>query len=724
MDNRTCIWKKGENGENTWMCLVKKFDLNSDANKALAKIAVDSKYWLFVNGRPVIFEGGIKRGPDRHSIYYDEVDLGEFLNQGRNTIAILVLFFGKQGFSHLDSGRGGLVFEMDINGDTICSDESWKVKKHPAYVSADEKDEKSNFRLSESNLYFDAGKDIPGWYMPDYDTSDWDNAEVIDDAPSYWGPFHKRIIPQLKDFGYKKYINSDELKGHKTKEKEIFKMKLPYNAQITPVLKVIAPEGRRITIKADNYVDALYDTKSVMSVYYTKAGYQEYESLGWMNGEYIYYEIDEGVTIQELGYHETGYNTEFVGSFVCNDTFLNKLWQKSLRTLYITMRDNFMDCPDRERAQWWGDVNLEMQQMLYCLDERALLLYKKGVEMMSGWTLDSGYMLTVVPSGKDQFELPMQNLAGIWGFWYYYRYTGDASFLPQAYDASKEYLNLFEMKDGLVVHRTGSWDWPDWGDNADIAPMENAWYYMALDSLINMAELLGKQDESCSFITRKNGIKNSYDKSFWKGSFYYDKTDNGKPDDRANALAVISGLAEPDKYADIVEVLEKTTNSSPYMEKYVLDALCIAGRIDKAIIRMKTRYKEMVDYDYSTLWEYWNQDGTLNHAWSGGPLITMSKYIAGIRPLEAGYKRFEIKPCLADLTNVKCDVPSAKGLISVEISKADDRYCMKLKIPMGTEADVYLPVIDQKSLSDIGYEYSLTADGFAVFKLKEGEHYL
>lgn len=43
------------------------------------------------------------------------------------------------------------------------------------------------------------------------------------------------------------------------------------------------------------------------------------------------------------------------GSFACDDDFYNELWKRSARTLYITMRDNYMDCPDRERAQWWGD---------------------------------------------------------------------------------------------------------------------------------------------------------------------------------------------------------------------------------------------------------------------------------------------------------------------------------------------------------------------------------
>ena len=75
-----------------------------------------------------------------------------------------------------------------------------------------------------------------------------------------------------------------------------------------------------------------------------------------------------------------------------------------------------MDCPDRERAQWWGDVTVEMQ-MMYCLDENALLLYKKGIETMAGTAKEKGRLMTVVPSGKDQFELPFQNLAGIWGLW-------------------------------------------------------------------------------------------------------------------------------------------------------------------------------------------------------------------------------------------------------------------------------------------------------------------
>ncbi|MDE7417442.1 MAG: hypothetical protein K2N44_14275 [Lachnospiraceae bacterium] len=726
MNNNTkWIWKNGENNENTWMNFVKKFELPNAPQTATAQIAVDSKYWLYINGILAVFEGGIKRGPTKSSTYYDEIDLAKYLKKGENTIAVLVWYFGKSGFSHLSSGQGGLLFEADIDGRRISSDDSWRVMKNPAYVKPDAFDAPANFRLSESNIYYDAARDIGQWYSMDYDISLWDKADMICSADEgVYGTLQSRMIPQFKDYGLKDYENSRDFEGFTTTEDTVFKMKLPYNAQVTPYLKVHADKGKKISIKSDTYDDMLYDTKSIMSVYYTKDGEQEYECFGWINGEYMYYTIPKGVTIQKLQYRETGYDTEFAGSFACDDDFLNKLWGKSLRTLYITMRDTFMDCPDRERVQWWGDVNVEMQMMLYCLDEKALLLYKKGVNSMAGWAEDTGHMLTVVPSGTEQFELPLQNLAGIWGFSYYYDYTGDVSVIRRVYPMAKSYVLNYKMApDGLVEHRSGSWDWPDWGENADIAPMENAWYYMALNSCRKMAEILEIHDDIAIYDERMKSIKISYDRAFLKDGYYYHITTNEKPDDRANALAVLSGLADEKEYSNILEILCTSENASPYMEKYVLDALCEMGYIDEAVQRMKKRYREMVEYDYSTLWEYWDQGGTLNHAWSGGPLITMSKYIAGIKPLDTAYRMFEIKPHMGELNFIKCTVPSIQGDIVLEIRKTGGHFKMGVTIPAHTQAEIYLPLMNNEPLQSSEYEYTLT-DGYAKFVLTEGKYNL
>ena len=607
------IWIKGENKVNTWICFRKVFDWKK-GDAETAAIAVDTKYRLYLNDELIIREGGLKRGPARNATYYEEIDLGEHLKEGRNTLAILVCFFGKDGFSHVSSKVGGLRFAM---GDVV-SDKTWKAAVHPAFVEPDEKDPPTNFRLAESNIYFDGRRDIPDWYKSDYDDTCWGNAyECTKKESLAWGELVKRIIPQFKNYDLTRI------------ETDAHSIRLPYNAQFFPYIKVSAPAGKKILIKTDNYDTGMYDEKCAMAVYYTKEGIQEFESPAWLNGEKIIIKAPKSVKILELGFRETSYDTQVVKQFRSGDEFLNKLWDKCVRTLIITMHDTFMDCPDRERVQWWGDVTIEMQESICCLDEKALLLYKKGVESMAGWARGS-HMMTVVPSGTEQFELPMQNLAGIVGFWYYYENTKDIDVPRIAYDMSMKYLRLYRMKkNGLVVHRKGSWDWPDWGEHADTPVMENAWYYMALKACKNMAVLLNAGEEDLDFINeRMSSIEGSYNKLFNKNNeFFYGKTDNGQPDDRANALAFLSGLAPRESYSGITKVLSTTENSSPYMEKYVLDALCMMGEVDLAVKRIKRRYKGMVDEDYSTLWEFWTKEGTKNHAWSGGPLIIMDKYL-------------------------------------------------------------------------------------------------
>ncbi len=46
------------------------------------------------------------------------------------------------------------------------------------------------------------------------------------------------------------------------------------------------------------------------------------------------------------------------------------------------------------------------------------------------------------------------------------------------------------------------------------------------------------------FDKRIKTIKENYNRVFLKDGYYYNSTANHKPDDRANALAVLSGLAD------------------------------------------------------------------------------------------------------------------------------------------------------------------------------------
>ena len=71
-------------------------------------------------------------------------------------------------------------------------------------------------------------------------------------------------------------------------------------------------------------------------------------------------------------------------------------------------------------------------------------------------------------------------------------------------------------------------------------------------------------------------------------------------------MAVVSGLASADKYPALTEALKKEYHASPYMEKYVLEALFVMGQPEAALHRIHERYAKMMGYkDYTTLFEGW-----------------------------------------------------------------------------------------------------------------------
>ena len=687
--NAKWIWDKENLTEkNVWMCFNKKVTLDKIPKELIAHISADSKYWLYINGETVVFEGNVKRGPNKNSGYYDSIDISPFLKKGENSICALVWYWDNEtSYSYSGSGQGGFLFEAEGKDITIISDKSWKVKRNGAYV--DSALYPPNYRLPEYSVYYDAREDMSNWLNQAYDVSSWENATEYDSGGK--GPYGKlfpRGIPFLKDYGLKEYENSKNYENYTVTKAlgEKITVNVPYNAQLTPYLKIKALAGKKIRITTENTLIG-----AVSTTYITKEGEQEFESLGWVNGENITYKIPKGVTVVSLMYRETGYNTSFCGDFRCDDEFMNSLWQKSLRTLYVTMRDNFMDCPDRERAQWWGDVTSEMIMTMYSLDSNSYLLYQKGVDAMLSHVDETKVLQTVVPINGDYFELPVQQLAGIVGFLTYYQYTGDKAFVEKVYDASIDYLKLWEIgENNLVVHREGSWDWPDWGNKADMTAIENAWVYYALSATEEMAKISGKTTDIPFITERKEAIAKGYQTLWTEEGFKSD--DASKPDDRANALAILAGLAKKEQYNTIKNVLTTTQNSSPYMEYYVLEALCKMGEYEAAYGRTKDRYEDMMCEDYSTLWEFWDSwRGTRNHAWSGGPLVIMSKHFAGITPLEAGYKKVNIDPQYNLSDSMSCTVPSVKGLITLVYKNLNGTYTVNLTLPQGMKAVLSVP---------------------------------
>jgi alpha-L-rhamnosidase len=693
--------ERSQSATNTWLAYRKVIDLQDVPTKALSRIAVDSKYWLWINGKSVVFEGGLKRTANPFDTYYDEVDIAPFLQSGENIIAVLVCYFGKTGFSHNSSGRAGLLFDCQQPGFELISDKSWSCALLTAYQVAGEP--LPNYRLPESSILFDARKDIGPWQTDKTIRLGWTN--IIGNAGDYpWNKLIKRPIPLFKDFGltgYPKQNNRVSAHGFDT-----IICELPYNAQITPYLKVDAPEGKKIIIATDNYLYHNGGADGIRAEYITKNGVQEYESLGWMNGHKVYYIIPEGVKVLELRYRESGYDTDFTGSFHCSDPFFNKLWEKARRTLYITMRDSYMDCPDRERALWTGDAVNEAGEAFYALSLSSHTLARNWLYEVFGWQRPDGVIYS--PFGNWQRELPGQSLAtiGYYGLWTYYLYTGDKETLANLYDGAKRYLNLWEPDGkGTMKLRRGDWTWGDWGQNKDMLLLYNLWYYIAVQGMHNAAVELGKTDEAARFAQFMSDFKTSFNKQFWNGTAYRDPEYQGKTDDRAQALAVVSGVADPKKFPALLKVFQTEEHASPYMEKYVFEAMMQMGYEKEAMNRHKKRFDEMVNHpDFTTLFEGWGigvkgyGGGTVNHAWSGGGLTILSQYVCGVAPLKPGFELFQVMPQPGHLNEATTTLESVKGFIRTSFKKQASGMEIKVSVPATTRAIVGVPVTGVKRI--------------------------
>lgn len=684
-DDSTC------NERNVWIEFRKDFDLKKKVKKAEAKIAADSKYWLWINGEMAVFEGGLKRGPNRNDSYYDIIDLAPYLKKGKNDIRLLLWYFGKSGFSHNSSGKSGIIFDAPEIG--LTSDRTWLSQRLDAFQTADKP--KPNYRLSEANIRYDARLEGQDRLKPSVEIGRWG------DQP--WGGLVLRPIPQWKDYGIVEvaFTETSDDQGNK-----VLAARLPYNTQMTPVIDVTdAVGGTLIRMETDHIMGG--SEPCIRAEYITKEGRQKYESLGWMNGDElrIIYPAESGIVINSVGYRETGYDCEFEGSFTCSDETINRFWGKAMRTLYVNMRDTYFDCPDRERAQWWGDVTVLIGQSFYQLSPDANALVRKAIHELVDWQRADGTIYSPVPSGTWKNELPAQMLSSVgpYGFWYYYMHTGDKETMEYVYPAVRKYLSVWTLdEDGLTVGRKGGWSWGDWGTNIDLRLLLAAWHYLALQAATDMAELTGNEADIPEYTRIRESIYKAFN-THWNGYAYRYPSYQGATDDRVQAMAILSGLADEDKHEQIFQLLKTQKHASPYMEKYVLEALVKKGHGDFAIERFKKRFGPMIaDSLHTTLFEGWEEGGygggSTNHAWSGGMLTVIAENICGVRPTVPGWKEFEICPYPV-ISECSITIPSVAGMISSSFKDNEEAFVMNVSIPKGTTATVMVPQQEYSSIT-------------------------
>ncbi|MBI3766450.1 MAG: hypothetical protein HY277_08115 [Ignavibacteriales bacterium] len=613
--------------------------------------------------------------------------------------------------------KGGVLFDAVLSGTDpkkIISDNSWKVRLHPSFITTQQQQQWNDWKWVEYPIVYDARNNPGNWTALSFDDAAWAPASVkgkVPDAP--WNLLVHRTIPLLKVLDAISFDNQANLL-RSIRIDTTFTADVENNIQGYLYLKVNAPAGDTITIRMNEWYTERYITKE---------GVQEYITYQWQNTsgqpwskhcvEIAFTGISGTIQIVDLKFKPAGYNTNFVGTFNCNNSRLNTLWNKCRNTSYVCMRDQFYDCPDRERGQWWGDVSEQILYSFYLYDSRASLLAKKGFRELMNTQKSDGSLYTTAPGTK--FHLPDQNLAAVMSIGDYFMYTGDTALVRELYPKISIYIRHYVAShcnsDGMLILQKGVWNWIDWGDNLDVQTgstntVVNGLFIRLMETLKLLAKATGNSREVVYYQKLQDEARKHFNEYFWNREsrayvFYTLQNSQSKTiDDRSNAWAVLAGVVDSSRQDGVLDILNTKLYASPYQERYIEDAMFVMGKDSAAIARMLNYYQPDIDSWSQTMWERMGNNSTNNHAWAASPCYLLGAYVAGIKPTAPGFSSYQVLPMLGPLTALSATVPSMKGTITTIDSLFTNKFTLELSSPSGSQAVVGIPrKCDWKSVS-------------------------
>ena len=426
------VWLDCGSEKNTLHCFMTKFKLKAVPEKAVAAVSAETVYRLYINGKTVVCEGPVHRESKPGCGWYDELDLSPYLQEGENVIAAQVWYWGNGGRNNVAVERGGFLFACSA---LRIAPEDWDYSMQPAVYTLTED--------TTSGLY--GGYDI-GWDARKALPADWINgnsagfgmATVLGEypckpfGPLFRSPLEPFVYEEVRDYAAQSKTDFVIEAGEFNHELCNIECTLPAAEQFYPYFCVKAPAGEKIGIQTDRRRtnggpgDEHNVYKGHRIEYITAEGLNEFDSYDWLFGERVTYTLPKSAEIVRLGWRRTANAAKAVGTFQSDDALLNTMVKKSVKTLQVCMRGNYMDCPDRERGQWIGDVSTQVPQTFFALDRTADALTKKAIyDFISN---RDGFVLRGCVPGAAAGELPSQSLnaiSDIGMLMTYCFYTGD-----------------------------------------------------------------------------------------------------------------------------------------------------------------------------------------------------------------------------------------------------------------------------------------------------------
>lgn len=397
----------------------------------------------------------------------------------------------------------------------------------------------------------------------------------------------------------------------------------------------------------------------------------------------------------------------YMGSFSCNDTLLNRIWYTGAYGVKLNLLKDFFGAILMERSDrfaWTGDSYPSQAASLVAFANYDFI--KKNI-----------FHTSLQNNGIESYSLYwIQSLSD------YFYYSGDTTTIIHFIDNACEKLDhayeIFGTDPNLTYY---GWDerlgagflkFNNKNDNQD--EVQNAFKMLTIESWNDFSKMMKE--------IGKNELSEKY-KAYAHEKLEqlrFEKNWTERLGLHAASDAINTGLLnEPEKqqlYERVFTNRQNRLSFSPFNQYFIIQALSALNKYDVALETIRDHWGSQIKYGATTFVENfhpsWNQvlnpldpppNGqcgytSLAHPWGGGVVKWISEEILGVKPLNPGFESVEIMPHLGrTLTFVNGEMPTPKGNIQVYFDVAAGLG--KVEIPQGIKAKIGIPKVEREIIS-------------------------
>lgn len=520
-------------------------------HRAELLITADSRYRLWVNGRPVA------RGPARcypHAQSVDRLDLTPHLRAGPNLLAVQVYQPGYSHFAYVHRANAGLLATLECDGEpALVTDEAWRTRRDLSY----------NELVPRMSIYQAGVEDrdmsvADGWSLPGYDDNGWTPARVVavvGDAP-WTGLVERRLplvverelpmkllwvrqgpYPAIQSNDAHRALRASWAAGVEISQRMIQRIgdqkvertalgeadnegwraiSLTSGEALTCVFDLDrgytclgraevegAQGGEQVVISYSEKLTGdqpyLSDPETYCRVrmtdrYRLRAGDQQVEPFWMRGGRILIFQVvgptGPGFRIR-FGARAAEYPLEITRPLSSDDPLLNGVIRLCENTLRSCLHETFVDNPWRENAQWIGDPTVNALVMSTISDDTRPL--RNIIEMAAQGAYPDGVLPGVVPGEAHAYTVVDFNFQWVELLHTYWRLTGDTSFVNSMWPTLTSLLDRFAQDvadDGLIHSQVGRRLFLDWAPISKNEPnaIYNLHYVLALQLAAELAD--------------------------------------------------------------------------------------------------------------------------------------------------------------------------------------------------------------------------------------------